>query len=163
MRPDPTAVYRQAPLAELLTILLRQFKRPLLSQGITLSDAEAAAIAEQIDARAPLSEKAIAVRDALIKLIIESEGVLAAWGLTFAQSLDADMSDIPGWESTADFLELANAKANAELRISTGAALVTALGDGRFRHHLGALIQRAQPDLDTVIAERVLALDNHQQ
>lgn len=155
---DPIATYRNAPLDELLTILLRQFKRPLASKGITLEDAEAGAIAQAIVAQAAPSENAVKIRAALAELIRESEQVLAGWNLTFERSINAEMDDIGGWETTAEFIEIANQKANAELRISTGSALVAALGDSSFVPHLHTLISRAMPDLDTVIAERVLTL-----
>jgi hypothetical protein len=158
MRPDPIQTYRAAPLAELLAVVLRQFKRPLAAHAVTLTDAEAAEIAARIVAKSDLTPRDLQIRAALTALVQESETVLAGYGLTFAQSLDTAMTDMPGWETTADFLALAEIKTNAELRISTGSALVMALGDARFAAHLHTLIARADPDLDTVIAERVLAL-----
>ncbi|MDX2161713.1 MAG: hypothetical protein SF162_10340 [bacterium] len=158
MRPDPLSTYRQAPLAELLAVLLRQFRRPLAAHGVTFTDAEAAEIARRLAENTPLDARETALRDALAVLVRESEGVLARWSLTFAQSLAADMDAIPGWETTAEFLEIANEKTNAELRIATGSALLVALGDTIFIPHLETLVRRGEPDLDTVIAERVLAL-----
>jgi hypothetical protein len=154
--PDPLTAYQNAPLGDLLAILLRQFRRPLKSQGVELSDAEAEALAHDLAARAPLSEKALAIREALVKLVAESETVLARWNLTFQQSLDAKMKNISGWESTAEFLDIANEKANAELRISTGASLLVALGDLRSADDLLFLVERGEDDLDAVIAKRVL-------
>jgi hypothetical protein len=160
MLPNRIAAYDHAPLEELLTILLRQFKRPLASRAVTITDAEAAEIADAIVRHEALSEKSQAVRAALVDLVAESERVLAGWNLTFQQSLNTDMSNIPGWETTAQFLELANEKANAELRISTGAALLAALGDLRYAHYLLYMVEQAEeerePDLDQVIARRVL-------
>lgn len=158
MPPNRTAAYERAPLDELLAILLRQFKRPLHTLGITLTDTEAAELMAAAVRREPLSEQAQRVRDALLQLVTESETVLAGWGLTYEQSLVTEMSDLPGWETTAEFLELANEKANAELRISTGAALLAALGDLRYTPSLLALAARVGPDadLDEVIARRVL-------
>ena len=160
MLPNRISAYDQAPLQELLTILLRQFKRPLESQGVTIVDAEAMEIANAVVQREPLNEKTLAVRAALIQLVRESENVLAGWNLSFQQSLNTDMNDIPGWETTAEFLELANEKANAELRISTGSALLAAFGDLRYKHHLLYMAEQGenerQPDLDQVIARRVL-------
>jgi hypothetical protein len=160
MLPNRISAYDQAPLEELLTILLRQFKRPLESQGITITDTEAEAIANHIVKHEPLNEKAQAIRGALNELVAESETVLASWNLSFQQSLTTDMNDIPGWETTAEFLELANEKANAELRISTGSALLAALGDLRHKGYLLHLVEQGenerQPDLDQVVARRVL-------
>lgn len=163
MRTDPTAAYRTAPLDELLTVLLRQFKRPLAGRGVPLTDSEAASVARYALDPAPdhpIQLKAEQIREALIALIEESERVLADRGLTFAESLVTDMAHLSGWTTTAEFIEIANIKGNAELRISTGSALVTALGDPRFVAHLHTVIRRAEPDLDTVIAQRVLELHN---
>lgn len=155
MLPQRSAAYETAPLEELLSVLLRQFKRPLKSRGVTLTDAEADQLAQVITARQPLTAQAVAVRDALLGLVAESESVLAQWDLTFEQALDTEMNAIPGWESTADFLELANIKSNAELRISTGSILLLALGDTSRVEHLRFLATRPA-DLDTVLARRIL-------
>jgi hypothetical protein len=154
--PDPLLAYQNAPLGDLLAILLRQFRRPLKSQGVDLSDAEAETLAHNLAAHAPLSEKARAVREALVALVAESETVLARWNLTFQQSLGTEMKDISGWESTAEFLDIANEKANAELRISTGASLLVAFGNLRSANDLLFLVERGEDDLDAVIARRVL-------
>ena len=154
------AAYRAAPLDELLTVLLRQFKRLLLGKGLPLSDADAADVAAAIARRDQPDERMIRLRAALVALVEESEAVLAQLGLTFAASLRAEIVDLPGWETTADFLALAEQKANAELRISTGSALLVLLGERRFGAHLDTVIDHAleigQPDLDSIIAERAL-------
>jgi hypothetical protein len=158
MPPNRTAAYERAPLDELLAILLRQFKRPLQSHNITITDTEAAEMMAAAVRHEPLSQQAQQVRDALVDLVAESEQVLAGWNLTYEQALDTEMGDLPGWETTAEFLELANEKANAELRISTGSAVLAALGDLRYVPYLLALVERsgADADLDEVIARRVL-------
>ncbi len=153
--PDPLSAYQNAPLADLLALLLRQFRRPLASRGVNITDADAEKLAGALVAHEGLSETAFQIRAALVDLVAESYGELQRWNLTFQQSLDADMSGIPGWESTAEFLEIANEKANAELRISTGAALLAALGDRRYEADLRFLAARPG-DLDGVIARRVL-------
>ncbi len=155
MLPDRLAAYRNAPLADLLAILLRQYRRPLASQGIDLTDAQDEALAYQIADRADLGEQGQTIRAALTTLISASETVLTRWNLSFQQSLDTEMTDISGWTSTAEFLEIANEKANAELRISTGAALLTALGDPRYAPDLLFLVKRGD-DVDSIIARRVL-------
>jgi len=154
--PDPLAAYNRAPPGDLLAILLRQYRRPLAAHGIDLTDAEAEAIAHALAQRSDPGDKVTALRAVLSDLLAESEQVLAGWNLTFQQSLDTEMSAIPGWESTAEFLEIANAKANAELRISTGAALLLALGDRSHAAELLFLVERGADDLDAVIAQRVL-------
>ena len=92
----------------------------------------------------------------LAEAIGQSEAVLAQWGLTFQQSLDTPMDKIPGWETTAEFLELANEKVNAELRITLGAALTLAqFGERRFAPYLEYLAAGDYGD-ETVIARRAL-------
>ncbi|MBL8146317.1 MAG: hypothetical protein JNL34_08025, partial [Anaerolineae bacterium] len=154
------AAWRAAPLDELLTVLLRQFKRLLLGKDLPLSDAGAAQIAAALVRHDPPDERMERLRAALIALVEESEAVLGAQGLSFAAALKTDVAGMPGWESTADFLALAEDKANAELRISTGSALLVLLGERRFGAHLAAVLDRAaatgQYDLDAVIAERAL-------
>ncbi len=156
MLPNRRSAFEDAPFAELLAILLRQIRRPLASQGVTLSDADADALAPAITAHADPDVAHEAIHAALVALVAESEQVLAQWHLTFEQSLDAQMNDIPGWELTAEFLDVANQKANAELRISTGAALLVALGDLRYVPLLQLLVDRGDVP-DGVIARRVLA------
>jgi hypothetical protein len=148
------APYETAPLDELLALLLRQLRRPLLSQGVTLTDAECAALARDILSGQP-ADHAEVIRRALLELTRESEAVLARWNLTYGQSLDTPMERIPGWETTAEFLDIANEKSNAELRIAACAALLVALGDPTYAETLRLLAERA-PDLETVIARRVL-------
>src|SRR5687767_8052390 len=104
VRPDRASLASHAPLDELLSLLLRQFKRPLAAHGIAFSDGDANAIASAIVSRTPLSEKALQIREGLIAAVTQSEEVLGAWNLTFEQSLETGMDAMPGWESTADFL-----------------------------------------------------------
>lgn len=155
--PDPITTYRNAPLHELLAIMLRQFRRLLAGKGVELTDADIEMLVERIVERKALREKAMATRLALGELVAESESVLAGWGLTFEQALDTEMGAVPGWESTAEFLEVANEKSNAELRISTGSILLVALGDEQQKSRLRFLASR-EGDLDGVMAARVLAL-----
>lgn len=156
MRPDRANFGNTAPLDELLALLLRQFKRPLRAHDIDLSDETARTIAAQVVSRKIQSRDAHLVRTALIAAVAESEAVLMQWNLSFEQALATGMDQIPGWETTAEFLDIANEKSNAELRISTGSALVTALGDYRYLPHLLVLAQRGDDDVDTAIARRVL-------
>ncbi len=108
MLPNRRSAFEDAPFADLLAILLRQLKRPLADRGVTLTDPQVEALAQAIAAHADTGAQGEAIRAALVALVAESEAVLAQWNLTFEQSLDAQMNDIPGWESTAEFLDLAN-------------------------------------------------------
>lgn len=157
MLPNRAQTLANAPLEDLLTILLRQFKRPLAAHDIILTDADAQALAQEVAARAPESTLRAKVREALVTLIAESEAVLAGFNLTFEQSLDTPMDKLLGWETTAEFLELANEKSNAELRIAAGAALLTALGDLRHAGRLLFMHERDDQDPDAQMGRRLLS------
>lgn len=154
---NPVGALDDMPFDELLAMLLRQFKRLLAARGIDLSDSELKALANAVAASTP-SPHAQSVRAALADIIAESENVLKHWNLTFAESLATGMDAIPGWETTAEFLEIANEKSNAELRISAGAALAVALGDLRYARYLLDVTghDAGAWDVDAVIARRVL-------
>jgi hypothetical protein len=156
VRRDRGSMAEAAPLDDLLTLLLRQFKRPLMAQGVPLSDGDAQAIARAIVNREPLPDPAPAVRAALSQVVQESEQVLARWGFRFEQAMETGMEQMPGWNTTAEFLEIANEKSNAELRIAAGASLLLALGDRQVTPYVLYLASRQDDDLDFVVARRVL-------
>lgn len=152
--PNPA---QTAPLEELIAVVLRQFKRPLAAHGVTLTDADAAELAAGRIAKLPLDDRATALRDALTAVIVESETVLAGMGLTFEQGLARGMEDVTGWESTSEFLELANEKSNAELRIGGASILSVVFGENRWRPYVVALSQQPDDDFEPILARRVLA------
>jgi hypothetical protein len=156
VRPGRANLAQTAPLDELLSIVLRQFKRPLAALGVELTSPDVQAIVTAIADRQPLSEKALAVRGGLVTLVEESLAVLAGWNLTLATALETDMDAMPGWESTAEFLEVANTKSNAEIRIAGGVSLVAALGDLRFADEMLYLATHDDGEIETVVARRVL-------
>ncbi|MFO7321304.1 MAG: hypothetical protein DIU68_006215 [Chloroflexota bacterium] len=156
VRPDRASLAQSAPLEDLLALLLRQFRRPLATLGIELTEADIRSITAGVLARKPADSRAQAVRDGLIQLVTESEQVLAQWNLTFEQAMETTMDQMPGWESTAEFLEIANIKSNAEIRIAAGAALVAALDDFRYAGYLLYLAARNDGDVDSAVARRVL-------
>lgn len=146
-------------IEELTAILIRQFKRLLVEDGIELTENDIQALAKQVAARQVRPANVDALCAILRELIGESLDVLMGWGFNFAKSLQTGMDTLPGWETTADFLTLANEKGNAELRISAGAALLALLGDyshvdkcwDTYRH--GA---DDAEDVDAIIARRAL-------
>jgi hypothetical protein len=144
---------------ELTLILLRQFKRVLADQGADLPESQLKSLAEaaaQDQSHADLASVQTALRGA----IHESLQLLESWGLSFSQSLNTEMGDMAGWDTTADFLTLANDKINAELRISAGSALLALLGDVSLIDHVQTQADygAADPeDVDAVIAARVLS------
>lgn len=156
VRPNRTNLAQTAPLDELLSIVLRQFKRPLAALDVELTSADFQAIAIAIANRQPPDVKAVAVRDALVLLVKESQAVLAGWNLTFQQSLATDMNAMPGWETTAEFLEIANEKSNAEIHIASGAGLVAALGDLRYGADVLYMASHDEGEIENVLARRVL-------
>lgn len=156
-RPDRASLALTAPLVDVLALLLRQFRRPLAAHDVVLSDADAGRLAEAIVAGAASGDKAAEVRTVLVALVGESERVLRGWGLSFEQAMDTGMDRMPGWHTTAEFLDMANEKSNAEIRIAVGAALVAALGDLRYASYLLFLARRPGADVDAAVARRVLA------
>lgn len=162
MPPNRIAAFQTAPLSELLAVILRQLRRPLVAHGFDLTDAAAAEIAAAIASRQS-HDQAPALREALAAAVAESLAVLDKWGLTFQAALDTPMDAIPGWTTTAEFLTLAEAKSNAELRIALGAILLYALGDPRYAEIVQWLADRADDpaaDFDSILARRIILLPN---
>ncbi|MDX1991685.1 MAG: hypothetical protein SF029_04825 [bacterium] len=164
--PDRASNAEKWDFDKLVTILLRQFKRLLAERGVKLTDAETQQIGESVAQRAvaqriDAGEQIPAIRAAMVEIVAESVQVLGQWNLTFAQSLATPMTEMPGWETTADFLELANEKVNAEVRVSAGSSLLVALGDVRYAHFLVEAIEHdlealGQLDVDAIIGRRAL-------
>lgn len=157
--PDRVQLASEWPFDRLLMVLLRQFRALLTERHIPLSDSDIDRIAHRIEDRAEPDAQSQSVRAALIEIVADSEAVLAQWNLTFQQAMTTEMGDVPGWESTSDFLEVATEKANAELRIAAAAELVSLLGDERYASYL-AFLADGHFDVDTVIAKRVVAFLN---
>lgn len=156
VRPDRADLAHTAPLDDLLSVALRQFKRPLAGLDVDLSTADVQTIATAAAAQQPPSPKAVAVRDALVTLVEDSLAVLAGWNLTFQQAMTTDMDAMPGWETTGEFLEIANEKGNAELRIASGAVLLAALGDLRFGDDVLYLATQDDGEFENILARRLL-------
>jgi hypothetical protein len=153
---NPAEELKKLPLAVLLADLLKQINKPSLlgARGIRLSHEEIEAIAERVEA-----DKALC--DALLDIVQESIAELKErFGFSYEEALKTqDMSAIGGWETTAEFLELANYKTNAELRISLGASLLAFFGDKRAAEHLWTVIaaDAGLNDVDALIAKRALS------
>lgn len=146
MRPDRATNIESWGVDALTLILLRQFKRLFVERGVNLTDADMQSIGEQAMNRVLSPQSALIT--ALNQIIGESLTVLSGWGFSFGQSLATDMNDLTHlWQTTADFLSLANEKGNAEIRISAGSSLLTLLGDFS---HVDKLITAIQHDMDTI-------------
>ena len=155
---NPNEQFGDAPLNDLIRVLLSQFKRLLAENDVTLTADETLDVARAIANRTP-HEKLPAIRMGMKKLVKDSVDLLYdRWGLTFLKSLYAEIDDIDNWDTTAEFLEIANEKSNAELRISAGATLLVAMGDLSFAPYLINIIHHdaGVMDVDAVFAKRAL-------
>lgn len=158
--PNPTHSLKNAPLVEIVVLLLRQFKRLLAQAGIDLTTDEMTAIGNAIATSQPLPDKTDAIKVVIADLVSESIALLRErFQRSFAESLATDMKMIGGWETTAEFLEIAEVKSNAELRIAAGAALLALLGETRFADCLVSVMNHdaGLDDVDAVFARRALA------
>jgi hypothetical protein len=161
--PSRESAFATAPLPDLFDILLKQFKRPLHAVGVELTPGDVTHVAGQLANGAPLDERTQTIRDGLSQVVAESEAWFAAHNLTFETSLRTEMGDMPGWETTSEFLDLANEKSNAELRVAAAAALLVAMGADEHRPTLQLLVDNPElDDVSAVFAQRVLVLvDGH--
>lgn len=162
MPPNAAHTLASTPLPEITTLLLKQFRRLLLDHGVKLTDTQITSLSTTAAAGDFSDPQIAALHTALLMLIGESETVLFNLKLTFPEALFTDMNALGGWQTTAEFLEIANEKSNAELRIAGGAALLALLGGAdAYPATLDYLRLLAEhPELDDVnaaIAVRVLA------
>lgn len=156
---NPATALRTAPTSELVTLLLKQFKRLLHDNDVTMTTQVMQQLGDAVATREQLLPIGEAIVIATRMLVQESIAVLTdRFGLSFAQALMTDMNAIGGWETTAEFLEIANHKSNAELRISAGSALLAFLGSSDFVDALWAVIAEDGGiwDVDAIIAQRAL-------
>lgn len=111
---------------DLMLMLLRQFRNLLAERD---ADYEDATLRQLVSDPARLATESPRIIPAMQAVVAESIAFLGTWNLTYAQALETDMNDLGHlWTSTADFLDIANQKNNAELRINGGSALLALLG-----------------------------------
>ena len=163
---NPQQTLLHAPIGELVVLLCKQFHRLLLARGITLTPHDMQTLADSV--RPAQSVGTRGLHDALWAMVGESVQELETrFGLSFAQALARDMGAIGGWETTAEFLELANHKSNAELRIASASSLLAFLGNDAGVAHLLAIVvaDAGVEDVEAMIARRALchvyAVDAH--
>lgn len=160
---NPAEQIKTVPLTILVPDLLKQFTKPTLlgQRGVLLSKSEIDAIGELLAEGQSLPDNVAEINLALRDIVQESITLLdEKFGLTFAQALQtSNISDVAEWETTADFLEIANEKSNAELRISAGCSLMAFLGDVSLAEHLLTVIEvdAGANDVDAMIAKRALS------
>lgn len=160
---NPAEQLKTVSLTILVPDLLKQFNKPTLlaQRDVKLTKIEIDAIGDTLEKGKPLPEKVTAINAAMADIIKESLTVLDdKFGLSFEQALKTtDISSVAEWETTADFLEIANEKSNAELRISAGCSLMAFLGDVSLAEHLLTVIRvdNGVNDVDAMIAKRALS------
>lgn len=155
---SPAAHLSTAPLAELISLLFQQFNKPFVEHNIDTSPDALHRLTEAAAAHQSLPEMET-IRSVLHTIIRESEATLRdEFGFTFADSLGKTMNDVTGWTSTAEFIDKANTKSTAELRISTSSLLLAFLGDATFVPHLRTVLadDAEAEDVDGVLALRAL-------
>lgn len=160
---NPAEQLKTVPLTLLLPDLLSQFNKPTLlgQRDVKLVKADMDAIAIALQTDKPLPEISTAIIPAMQDIVRESIAQLDdRFGLSFRQALvTSDISEVAEWETTADFLEIANIKSNAELRISAGTSILAFLGDVTLADHLLTVIavDGGANDVDAMIAKRALS------
>jgi hypothetical protein len=160
LAPNPTESLKNIPVVDMVVLLLRQFKRLLSQAGVDLTTDEMTAIGQAAAACQAMPEKTAAIKSIMVNLVQESLDVLQKrFQRSFAASLATDMNTLGGWETTAEFLDIAEVKSNAELRISAGAALLALLGEVRFADCLISVLEHdaGADDVDALFARRALA------
>lgn len=156
--PTPDDKLGTAPFFDLMRVLLSQFKRLLADNDVKLTADDTIAVARAI-AENNDHDKLADIRRIMKTLVDESLALIQdRWGLTFGESLQADMNTIQVWETTAEFLEIANEKSNAELRVSAGSTLLVAMGELSYSPNLLDVIDHdaGVMDVDAVFAKRAL-------
>ena len=146
------------PFSDVLLILLDSLRPALSAQGITLGADDARDLAAALaDGRG--HGKAAMIEEAVVQ-VVEARLLLLrdSWRMDFPAALRSDLADIGSWQTTAEFLELANAKAEAETQIALGSALLVALGRHNYAKYLFDMIEydAGDNDVDTHIAKRAL-------
>ena len=136
MPESAAATLSQAPVCEIIAILLQHFRPVLAEASLTLGADEARELARAFSAGQPHVKAEPVTRAIADRVDSRLEALQARWDLDFAASLRADMAAIGPWRTTADFLTLANDKADAETDIALGSALLLAAGRRKYARYL---------------------------
>ena len=154
---NPASQLQEQPIADILRILLLQFQNLFSEHGLETPNSDIPTLARVIADGQVATPQFDQMRAILKQLISASEKLLQEkWGWSFAESFTTPQ--IPHWETTAELVEFANEKNNAELRISAGSSLLVALGEKDSAIYLLTVIEHdgGVNDADAVIAKRVL-------
>ncbi len=158
MPDSPAEGLSRAPLSEVILILLQHFRASLAEAGLRLGHDEARELAGTI----ALGQRHVKSDSVTQHIADRVDGHLAKlqsrWQIDFAASLRADMAAIGPWRTTAEFLELANDKAEAETSIVLGSALLAAAGRRDYAPYLLDALEfdAGALDIDGAIARRIL-------
>ncbi len=148
----------QAPLQEILHLLFRQLDGALTRREPSLGAKPSRDLIAALAAgETPESVKDLAA--ALISIVEDNLKTLRdRLSVDFAGSLAADITQVADWQSTADFLSIANEKAGAEQAIMIASALLVACGKSQYASYLIEVIEddAGALDVDAVIARRIL-------
>ncbi|MCY4072669.1 MAG: hypothetical protein OXG60_15350 [Chloroflexi bacterium] len=148
----------QAPLQEILHLLLRQLDGALTGRDPSLGTHPSRDLIAALEAgETPENVKDLAA--VLMALVEDNLKILRhRLSVDFAGSLAADITQLTGWESTADFLSIADEKAQAEQAIVIASALLLACGRSEYASYLIEVIEddAGALDVDAVIARRML-------
>ena len=157
--PDrPAEGLSRAPLGEIIWMLLQHFRAELADAGSALGADEARELAGAL-AAGQSHAKADAMTQTVADLVDGQLSILdSRWEIDFATCLRADMASIGAWRTTAEFLELANDKAEAETSIALGSALLVAAGRSEYASYLLDVLDydAGAFDIDGAIARRIL-------
>ena len=148
----------QVPLQEILHLLFRQLDGALTGRAQSLGAKPSRDLIAALAAgETPGSVNALTV--VLIRIVEDNLKILRdRLSVDFASSLAADITQAADWESTADFLSIANEKAGAEQEILIASALLVACGKSEYASYLIDAIEAdaGALDVDAVIARRML-------
>lgn len=158
MPESPAEGLSRAPLGEIIFILLQHFRPCLAEASLTLGADEARDLAVAIASGRPHVKAEPVLRATADRVSGQLDALQARWQLDFAASLRAGMAAVGPWGSTAEYLALANDKAEAETDIALGAALLAAAGRRDYAPYLLDVLDydAGASDIDAIIARRIL-------
>ena len=158
MPASPAERLDKAPLSEVILMLLQYFRAYLAENNLTLGADEARELAQAL-AAGQRHVRVETLTGTIAKLV---DGCITSlrvrWQMDYPTALRAELSDIGPWQSTAEFLELANDKAEAETQIALGAALLVADRRSEYAPYLINVIEydAGALDLEATVARRLL-------
>ena len=158
MSATPRETLYRAAIGDILLILLSHLRAALAADGLALSGDAQRELSRALASGDPHADRETLIAN-LTALVDEGlQKLKAGWGQDFAAALHADISAPGAWETTAEYLELANEKAELENRIVTGSALLVAAGRGEYARYLQDVIAHdaGAMDVDATVASRVL-------